>query len=121
MITLLCNCNPNTIEMLGLKPGHYLYLSPIGKELLDNKELFLSKKAAQTFGGYATAQLRRTDNKSARLLGQEQREKHILNSINNAAADSRKDIFNIRMMPSDYMSINPVEKIWIQKFIWTLD
>ncbi len=84
LITLLSNCNPNTIEMLGLKPEHYLYLSPIGQELLDNKELFLSKRAIQSFGGYATAQLRRLDNKSARLVGQEEREKHILNSIINA-------------------------------------
>jgi predicted nucleotidyltransferase len=32
LITLLSNVNPNTIEMLGCKPEHYLYLSPIGKE-----------------------------------------------------------------------------------------
>lgn len=55
LISLLCNCNPNTIEMLGLKPEHYLFLSPVGQELLHNKDLFLSKKAAQAFGGYATA------------------------------------------------------------------
>ena len=30
LISLLCNCNPNTIEMLGLKPEHYLFLSPVG-------------------------------------------------------------------------------------------
>ena len=59
---LLSNCNPNTIEILGCKPEHYLYVSPIGQELLDNKKLFLSKKAVQSFGGYATAQLRRLDN-----------------------------------------------------------
>ena len=87
LISLLCNCNPNTIEMLGLKPEHYLYLSPVGRELLNNKGLFLSKKAAQAFGGYATAQLRRLDNKAARLVGQAQREQHILNSINNVMAD----------------------------------
>ena len=81
MITLLSNCNPNTIELLGLKSEHYLYIQPIGQELLDNKKMFLSRKAAHSFGGYATAQLRRLDNKSARLLGQEQREHHILNSI----------------------------------------
>lgn len=81
MITLLSNCNPNTVELLGLKPEHYLYVHPIGQELLDNKKMFLSRKAAHSFGGYATAQLRRLDNKSARLLGQEQREHHILNSI----------------------------------------
>lgn len=84
IISLLSNCNPNTIEILGLKPEHYLYLSPIGKELLDNRKLFLSRRAAHSFGGYATAQLRRLDNKSARLVGQEQRERHILNSIENA-------------------------------------
>lgn len=94
LISLLCNCNPNTIEMLGLKPEHYLYLSPVGRELLSNKNLFLSKKAAQAFGGYATAQLRRLDNKAARLVGQTQREQHILNSINNVRAD-----FNERYSP----------------------
>ena len=94
LISLLCNCNPNTIEMLGLKPEHYLYLSSVGRELLNNKDLFLSKKAAQAFGGYATAQLRRLDNKAARLVGQAQREQHILNSINNVRAD-----FNERYSP----------------------
>lgn len=84
IISLLTNCNPNTLEMLGLKSEHYLFVSPIGQELLDNKKLFLSKRAAYAFGGYATAQLRRLDNKSARLVGQEQRENHILNSIMNA-------------------------------------
>lgn len=84
IISLLSNCNPNVIEMLGLKSDHYLYLSPIGKELLDNKGLFLSKKAVQSFGGYATQQLRRLDNKAVRTVEQQARERHILNSINNA-------------------------------------
>lgn len=93
LITLLSNCNPNTIEILGLKPEHYLYMSPIGKELLDNKKLFLSKRAVHSFGGYATAQLRRLDNKSARLVGQAQREQHILNSINNAVYTYKEKFF----------------------------
>ena len=84
LISLLSNCNPNTIEMLGNKPEHYLYVSGIGKELIDNAHLFLSKRAAYSFGGYATAQLRRLDNKAVRLVNQEQRERHILNSIMNA-------------------------------------
>ena len=84
IITLLSNCNPNTIEMLGLKPEHYLYLHPIGEELLANKKMFLSKRAMYSFGGYATSQLRRLDNKSMRTLEQAQREQHILNSIINA-------------------------------------
>lgn len=84
LISLLCNVNPNTIEMLGLKSEHYLFVHPIGQELLDNKHLFLSKKAVQSFGGYANQQLRRLDNKAARLVGQAQQEQHILNSIENA-------------------------------------
>lgn len=84
LISLLSNCNPNTIELLGNKPEHYLYVSEIGKELIDNAHLFLSKRAAYSFGGYATAQLRRLDNKAVRLVNQEQRERHILNSIMNA-------------------------------------
>lgn len=82
---LLTNCNPNTIEILGLKPEQYLYVSPVGQELLDNKKLFLSKRAVQSFGGYATAQLRRLDNKSARTISQADREQHILNSIKSAS------------------------------------
>lgn len=85
IVSLLSSCNPNTIEILGLKPDHYLYLSPIGQELLDNKKLFLSKRAVQSFGGYAFAQLRRLDNKAARTLGQAEREQLILNSITTAS------------------------------------
>ena len=84
IITLLTNCNPNTIELLGLKPEHYLFTSSIGQELLNNKKLFLSKKAIYSFGGYANQQLRRLDNKAVRLVKQSEKEQHILNSINNA-------------------------------------
>lgn len=85
LIHLLTECNPNTIEILGLKPEHYLYLSGIGRELLDNRKMFLSRKAVNAFGGYATAQFRRLDNKSARLAVQSIQEEHVLNSIRNAS------------------------------------
>lgn len=85
LISLLINCNPNTIEILGCKPEHYFYLSPIGKELVDNRHLFLSKKCIYSFGGYANQQLWRLSNKSARLVSQEEQERHILSSIQSAA------------------------------------
>lgn len=94
LITLLSNCNPNTIELIGLKPEHYLYIHPIGQELLDNAEMFLSKKAIYSFGGYATSQLRRLDNKAARKLGQEERMQHVLNSIMNAFYTFPEKYFN---------------------------
>lgn len=84
LISLLTNCNPNTTEILGCRPQDYLYLSPIGEELLKNRKLFLSKKAVNSFGGYANQQLRRLDNKAVRVVEQDRREAHILNSINNA-------------------------------------
>ena len=84
IIKLLLNLNPNTCEMLGCKPEHYLYLHPIGQELLDNAHLFLSKKCVNSFGGFANSQCRRMSNKAVREVGQEERERHILNSIMNA-------------------------------------
>ena len=90
IIELLLNTNPNTIEMLGLKPEQYLFLSPIGQELLDNKKLFLSKRAIYSFGGYANQQLRRLQNAIAiDTLTQTERETHILNTINNMMFDMK--------------------------------
>lgn len=94
LISLLSNCNPNTIELLGLKPEHYLYVSPIGQELLDHKKMFLSKKAVQSFCGYAYSRLRRLDNKAARKTSQAEREQHILNSIKNASYDFQEKYFS---------------------------
>ena len=94
IIKLLCECNPNTIEILGLKPEHYLFISPVGKKLLRNKKIFLSKKAIYSFGGYANAQLRRLENKSARLTDQTHMENNILKSINHAEVDFKNKYFD---------------------------
>lgn len=91
MVNLLLSCNPNTIELLGLNPEHYLYLSDIGQELLDNKRLFLSQRAIQSFGGYADAQLRRLQNALARdAYPQSEKEEHIFNSVKNAMYDFKR-------------------------------
>lgn len=91
MIHLLLSCNPNTIELLGLKQEHYLYLNKIGEELIANSSLFLSQRAVQSFGGYADAQLRRLQNALARdSYPQSEKEQHILNSVRNAMYDFRR-------------------------------
>lgn len=88
IVQLLLNTNPNTIELLGLKPEHYLYLSPIGKELLDHKKLFLSKRCIYSFGGYANQQLMRLKNNIARYqYSQSEKELHILKTIENTLYD----------------------------------
>lgn len=82
LIGLLLNCNPNTVEMLGTKDEHLFILSEEGRLIRENIDLFLSKRAIHSFGGYATAQLRRLQNALARdNYPQSEKEKHILNSI----------------------------------------
>lgn len=102
IIQLLCSCNPNTIEILGLKPEHYIYLSHVGELLLENRHLFLSKRAIHSFGGYANAQLRRLENFSARNSNQSQLEKHILKSIEHASIDFKNRYFE---MPEDSIKL----------------
>lgn len=87
IIKLLCSCNPNTIELLGLKPEHYIYLTNAGKMLIENRHLFLSKRAIHSFGGYANSQLRRLENKAARFVSQSQQEMYILKSIEHASVE----------------------------------
>lgn len=92
-IKLLCSCNPNIIEMLGLNPHHYLYLSDAGLQLLHNKRMFLSKAAIHTFGGYAKDQLRRLENKASRISSQVKQEESILRSIECASDEYRERYF----------------------------
>ncbi len=102
LISLLTDTNPNTIEILGNKPEHYFYVSPVGQELLDNAHLFLSKRAIHSFSGYATQQLRRLENKSNRLVGQAQNEEHIYKTIENASYDFKNNYFE---MPEDAIKL----------------
>lgn len=88
IIRLLLECNPNTCEILGLDEDQYLIRSKWGQELIDNRGLFLSKRAIKSFGGYADAQLRRLQNVLARdSMAQSEREGHILKSVRNALED----------------------------------
>lgn len=84
IVNLLSNCNPNTIEILGLEPWQYFYVTDIGQALIDNRDMFLSKRAIHSFGGYANSQLRRLENRAARTMEQTKREEFILRSIENA-------------------------------------
>lgn len=85
MVSLLANCNPNCIEILGLEPWQYLRITDVGQQLIDNADMFLSKKAAKSFGGYANSQLWRLEQKIIRGAEQSDREQHILNSIEGAS------------------------------------
>lgn len=108
IVTLLTSNNPNTVELLGLQPEHYLYLSDIGRELLDNRKMFLSKICIKSFAGYSASQLRRLENKANRLVGQAQNEEYIFKSIQNAKYD-----FKNRYYPHDENDV----KLYIDKAV----
>lgn len=60
-INLLKRNNTNILEMLGCLPEHYIYLSKVGKLLLDNADLFISKICIYTFGAYASQLLHKIE------------------------------------------------------------
>ena len=94
-IKLVSECNPNIIEMLFCKPEHYLYVSPLGKLILDNRHLFLTKRAYYTFGGYAYAQLNRLENalvRDSKVLSDEETEEHISRSVNNCLENCKNKL-----------------------------
>jgi len=62
-IRLAMNCNPNIIENLFVDRTHIMSKNELGQMLIDNRLIFLTKKARHTFGGYAFSQLHRLTNK----------------------------------------------------------
>lgn len=82
LIMLLLKCNPNAMEMLGCKPEHYIFTTEIGKQLIENRKMFISRLAIRSFGDFASQQLRRLENALARdRMPQEQKEEHIRRSM----------------------------------------
>jgi len=60
-ISLLEKGNPNVLCMLWLRPEHYISLTDEGKYLIDQRDVFVSKKAYKAFAGYAYGQLHRME------------------------------------------------------------
>ena len=61
-------CNPTVIEILFTEPEDRLVVTEEGERLLANRERFLSKRARDSFGRYATAQLKRIETHRRWLL-----------------------------------------------------
>lgn len=61
-IALCLNANPNALELLGTPENCIIHMTPAGKRLRDHAQLFLTRRAIQSFGNYASAQLRRLSN-----------------------------------------------------------
>jgi predicted nucleotidyltransferase len=95
MVKLLTECNPNTIEILGLRPEHYLYKSELGEYILLNSQMFLSQRCFATFGGYAEQQMYRLRQKTLAAIPEEELNKHISKVMNSMLVQLR-DQYNIK-------------------------
>lgn len=115
MIHLLSQCNPNTIEILGL--DEYLYCDEVGQMIVDNKQLFISKKAAFTFGQYAKAQLNRLVNKSGKAKGEivQNEERSLQKALNAMRIDPSK--FSIKDYPEKGLTVEMNMTCSLQEFV----
>lgn len=60
--TLASKCNPNALEIIFVNPEHMIHVTEAGKILIQNRNIFLSKKIRYTLSGYAFSQLKRLNN-----------------------------------------------------------
>ncbi len=58
-IKLASEVNPNIIEILYTDESDYIHVGARGRKLINNRDLFLSRRAAWTFLGYAVSQIKR--------------------------------------------------------------
>ena len=65
-LKLLVNANPNIQELLWL--DNYIYLNPLAKILIENRQKFLTKKVKASYIGYANAQLKKVETHRKWLL-----------------------------------------------------
>ena len=85
-ISLALDANPNILDSLCFdynNPETCIYIDDLGKELLDSKDLFMSKKLKHTFSGYAFAQLKKirgtfTINKKTRNILKKAKEEEVI-------------------------------------------
>ncbi len=57
--SLLLKSNPNVLSLLWLPQNMYVVQKNWGKEIIKNREIFMSKSLYKSFGGYAYGQLQR--------------------------------------------------------------
>lgn len=58
-VSLLANGNPNVNTYLWLEPAEYCSITEAGKVLLAHRDVFLSQRMFEAFGGYAYGQLKK--------------------------------------------------------------
>lgn len=72
---LLLKNNPNVLGFLWLEDNMYKSMSPAGKLLIENRDIFSSKLAYKSFSGYAYSQLRKMEHNACEgYMGEKRRQ-----------------------------------------------
>lgn len=67
-VALAADCNPNILDVLFCRDEEVRVCTPLGRELREHRDLFVSAKAKHTFSGYSSAQLKRIKGHRSWLL-----------------------------------------------------
>jgi uncharacterized protein len=65
---LAMDANPTFLEIVFAPEKHHLHVNESGRLLIDQRKLFLSRRVAKRFGGYAMGQLKRIRTHRSHLL-----------------------------------------------------
>lgn len=88
--------NPNVVEQLFVREEDVLYMHPIGKELRENRQWFISKNAYGRFGSYAWSQLKRMTVQNDDFKRNEKRQKIIdMTATENGARYDAKNAMHL--------------------------
>lgn len=113
-VRLCLDANPNTLELLGTNEDCIIAMSKDGALIRNNSDIFLSKRVINSFGNYATAQLRRLQNALCHDSYDEQRQTvHLKNSL-------EAQITHFNMMYKDFDK-SSIKIVLDEKNIMTLD
>ncbi|MDR1701677.1 MAG: nucleotidyltransferase domain-containing protein [Sporomusaceae bacterium] len=82
-VRLCADANPNALELLGTDETCIAIMTEKGRSLRENAALFLSQRVVNSFGNYATAQLRRLQNALCHdSYAEQEKLKHLRNTLN---------------------------------------
>lgn len=82
-ISLCVNANPNALELLGTEAESIVYQNDAGKMLRQHSDIFLTKRVIDSFGHYASAQLRRLANALCHdQYSEGEQQQHLLEVLN---------------------------------------
>ncbi len=109
---LCLECNPNIIELLFVPKDRWVAYTSEWETIIENRNLFLSRKARYTFAGYAVAQLKRINTHRHWLLDppEKQPSRSDFGLPNEAKMISKEDYNAINAMTENEFSTVAIDR-----------